>query len=613
MKSSRVFALLCAALLLSLTAPASATNIYAGPVAGFWDLNGSPYLVYGDIFVLSGNPLIIGAGVQVIFQQHYKLEVRANAILQALGTDGNTILFTAAIPSVGWWGLRFLSASPACKLEYCVFEYGKAYGGTGADVNGGAINCSSTNLTISHSVIRNCTASVRGGGICIIGNSTATISDCAEISGNSASRGGGIYCQGSNPTISGNTISGNTATYGGGIYCDLYSSPRISGNTISGNHAYDGGGMSIVSAPAIFQLNEITENTATARGGGLYAFGVVSTMNKNTIAGNTASIGGGLYSPSGGQSIINSILWGNTPEQISGFVAVTFSNIQGGYGGYGNSPNDPLFVNASQHDYHLQSGSPCIDTGDPTPIYNDPDFTRADRGCYCFFQSYLSLTLTPINPPIIVPQGNSFQYFLQIQNTGIFGYTVDYWFTYTPPSGVPETWISTYNTTIPAGATYMPLPFTYNVPLSFPPGTYLYNAYVGNYATSIVLSEDHFPFDVVLPNAGPSAPDSGRALFGSDEEEAHIAATPLIDALHPAAPNPFNPETAISYQLQAASYVSLEVYDTAGRLVANLVDGWREAGDQQVIFDGSNLPSGVYVYRITAGDLQAGGKMVLMK
>jgi hypothetical protein len=78
-------------------------------------------------------------------------------------------------------------------------------------------------------------------------------------------------------------------------------------------------------------------------------------------------------------------------------------------------------------------------------------------------------------------------------------------------------------------------------------------------------------------------------------------------------PNPFNPTTAISYELRAASYVSLKVYDTTGRLVATLVEGWQEAGTHEATFDGSKLASGVYLYTLTAGGNTVTGKMVLLK
>ncbi|MCX6641592.1 MAG: T9SS type A sorting domain-containing protein [bacterium] len=78
-------------------------------------------------------------------------------------------------------------------------------------------------------------------------------------------------------------------------------------------------------------------------------------------------------------------------------------------------------------------------------------------------------------------------------------------------------------------------------------------------------------------------------------------------------PNPFNPTTILSYELQAASQVKLAVYDISGRLVVTLVDGWRDAGTHSITFDAAKLASGIYVYRLTADNFSASGKMVLMK
>jgi hypothetical protein len=80
-----------------------------------------------------------------------------------------------------------------------------------------------------------------------------------------------------------------------------------------------------------------------------------------------------------------------------------------------------------------------------------------------------------------------------------------------------------------------------------------------------------------------------------------------------ASPNPFNPTTAISYQLSAVSFVNLSVYDISGRKVAELVNGMRDAGSHSVTFDGSGLASGIYLYRLTAGDFSAVQKLVLLK
>ncbi len=78
-------------------------------------------------------------------------------------------------------------------------------------------------------------------------------------------------------------------------------------------------------------------------------------------------------------------------------------------------------------------------------------------------------------------------------------------------------------------------------------------------------------------------------------------------------PNPFNPSTIISYDLPKASHVLLVVYDDLGRKVRTLVDQQKPAGSYQVVFDASDLPSGMYFYKITAGAFTATKKLVLVK
>jgi len=78
-------------------------------------------------------------------------------------------------------------------------------------------------------------------------------------------------------------------------------------------------------------------------------------------------------------------------------------------------------------------------------------------------------------------------------------------------------------------------------------------------------------------------------------------------------PNPFNPSTTISYQLPGSSSVRLVVYDLVGREVATLVNEVESAGTHMVKFDGSNLASGTYVYRIEAGNFVATKKLTLVK
>ena len=78
-------------------------------------------------------------------------------------------------------------------------------------------------------------------------------------------------------------------------------------------------------------------------------------------------------------------------------------------------------------------------------------------------------------------------------------------------------------------------------------------------------------------------------------------------------PNPFNPSTIIRYQIVKAGHVTLKVYDTLGREVANLIDKQQPSGKYSVNFNAGSLSSGIYLYRITANGFMAVKKMILLR
>ncbi len=88
---------------------------------------------------------------------------------------------------------------------------------------------------------------------------------------------------------------------------------------------------------------------------------------------------------------------------------------------------------------------------------------------------------------------------------------------------------------------------------------------------------------------------------------------PTVYALDQNYPNPFNPSTTITFELPKASHVTLSVYDILGREVSVLLNERRDAGVHEVKFDGSNLASGVYLYRLMAADFVQTRKLIVLK
>jgi hypothetical protein len=213
-------------------------------------------------------------------------------------------------------------------------------GGTwGGGVWGSAL--ANTTVTLSNNTIRNNNG--RFGGLMLNGGTTVTLSNNA-ISNNNADWGGGVYVtNGITVTVSNNTISNNSAQWGGGVFVTIYDS----------------------SATITLTNNTISNNTASTeeKGGGiclrLFDHNVIAYIYNNIIWDNEN--GGDIYLE--GSGTFNG--FNNDYHELSGNWTHEGDNID----------DDPLFVDLENHDYHLQTGSPCIDTGN-----NDaPELPEKDK------------------------------------------------------------------------------------------------------------------------------------------------------------------------------------------------------------------------------------------
>lgn len=115
----------------------------------------------------------------------------------------------------------------------------------------------------------------------------------------------------------------------------------------------------------------------------------------------------------------------------------------------------------------------------------------------------------------------------------------------------------------------------------------------------------------------PSGGTSEIVLTGTDvslvTSVRQTSSLPAAFSLSQNYPNPFNPATTIGYQLSAVSHVTLKVYDLLGREVATLVNDEHPAGSYIVTFDAAGLASGVYIYKMHAGEFVQTRRMVLLK
>jgi hypothetical protein len=310
--------------------------------------------------------------------------------------------------------------------------------------HGGGIYSRDGSPTISNNVIEN--NDIRsgdppfdyylGGGVHVSGAANATILNNV-VRRNYAGRGGGISIAGQAALIQGNTIEDNVAVgdHGGGLFIAV-ADARITQNVIRGNEVgrelgYGwGGGLIFFNAgnSAEISFNVVYDNFAAAYGAGEFidegasadihheliyrnvtkagceavsaiavdggeGVGSEATIRHCTVVGNvceSAIRGNGLQVE--GLSVVsvtNSIFWNNGGDDFAvddtSTLTVTYTDSQEAIGGTGNIFVDPRFVDEAADDYHLAAGSPCVDAGDPSSLFNDepaPNGGRADMGRY---------------------------------------------------------------------------------------------------------------------------------------------------------------------------------------------------------------------------------------
>ena len=119
----------------------------------------------------------------------------------------------------------------------------------------------------------------------------------------------------------------------------------------------------------------------------------------------------------------------------------------------------------------------------------------------------------------------------------------------------------------------------------------------------------------IVPIVEPGSIIIGDGLGINDDKESLL---PSGFALEQNYPNPFNPKTNIEFQVSTPGFVSVEIFNILGQKTKTLVSEFKEAGQYSVLWDGKDddnrpVPSGIYFYRMNAGDFSQTKKMVMLK
>jgi photosystem II stability/assembly factor-like uncharacterized protein len=142
-----------------------------------------------------------------------------------------------------------------------------------------------------------------------------------------------------------------------------------------------------------------------------------------------------------------------------------------------------------------------------------------------------------------------------------------------------------------------------------------YNWYYLNRFTNYAL----FDIDFTGVNTGYAVGSFGTIIKTTTGGGNYIGIKPVSNSvpvkyhLYQNYPNPFNPSTNIKFELPKQEFVTIKIFDVMGREVASLVNETKEAGYHSIVFNGADLSSGLYIYKIEAGDFTDTKKMILIK
>jgi|GEM_PF-2566189 len=359
------------------------------------------------------------------------------------------------------------------------------------------------------------------------------------------------------------TFKNNTSIQGGGVgnyFCGDSIVFRFC--TFLDNTAGQGGGIGNWDTKAyvtkcVFVDNLADESISVQNwGGAIYNWGSGSTSEivNCTFLENSSSSGGAIHDRGVHCSIKNSIFLDNSPNDFYyvGSVTYNFTNQSGYTGSNGNIGGDPLLYETGEGEYELNWASPCIDAGDPDPVYNDPDASRNDMGAsHTIFSPQVDALISAIDTPLQSFVYGNYDVWVTMVNLGTDPLTsaaIDW--TVDGASQTTHNWTGNL-----AGA---------DTTESFNIGTYSFNQ--GDHTIKIwtSIASDEFNGNDTLD----------KEIYASAHMDAGIVS---LD----------EPDTLCSYEASTDLFVSFKNYDTDS-ILTNVDIGWTIDGASQTPYSWSD-------------------------
>ena len=398
------------------------------------------------------------------------------------------------------------------------------------------------------------------------GENPSTLLTGFTITNGSAVFGGGIYCSNSHQTLVNVTISNNSAIFGGGIYCDQ-SNANLENVTITGNTAGTFGG-GIYNSYSMTNIKNVQffDNIAED-GGGVYSFASNLELNEVEIFNNQADYGAAVYLSSSTNNFTKVSIYGNIALSIFQAYSIRIFNSLLSLVNCSICNNESGIIFASQNSN--------------INIINSILWNNVNQMIY--FADYWDTNFISIS---FTDMENG-EEAIETNDNGTVNWlegNIDA----DPLFADPQNWdfhLTWANFPIPDSTT----------------------------SPCIDTGDPMSPYDPdgTIADMGAYYYDQGTGI----EENYELQ---IMDFSLSNFPNPFNPTTTINFQLSVDSEVELKIYNIKGQKVKTLVNDSFIEGNHSVIWNGKDsngnqVGSGIYFYKLKAGDFQKVRKMILLR